>query len=331
MREAIVSLIKISPALAPQFVRMGFHDCVGGCDGCLDLLNKDNRGLELPIQFLSNLLEEYAVHGVTRADIWALAALTGADQTKAQPPVIFTFEWYGRPTCEMLNEPKDCVESTCSATRGPHRELPGPDLDTHGVLRYFEDTFGLDAQETVALMGAHSIGNVKRLESGFVGTGWDATPNLLDNGYFFELVGRHEMGANVSLAYTNSLNWRHIFINNTNVLEFPDRHQWSFGRVADGDENNLVMLNADIALVRDFSGKMGPDGKVDCAFKIGTSLSPSLCPIAVETFDHVLNYKTNGRVWLEDFRDVFEYMLEFPFKAANTTCLPVGEVCHILH
>ena len=29
---------------APQIVRMAFHDCVGGCDGCLDLKNPSNRG-----------------------------------------------------------------------------------------------------------------------------------------------------------------------------------------------------------------------------------------------------------------------------------------------
>jgi hypothetical protein len=106
--EAIIALIEFSPALAPQFVRMGFHDCVGGCDGCVDLLNKDNRGLELPIQFLSQLLEEHAVHGVTCADIWALAALTGAEQTSVSSSVIFTFEWYGRPTCKMLSKAEDC-------------------------------------------------------------------------------------------------------------------------------------------------------------------------------------------------------------------------------
>jgi hypothetical protein len=142
--------------------------------------------------------------------------------------------------------------------------LPHPDLDIHGILLYFEETFGLDAQETVALTGAHSIGNVKRLESGFVGKGWDSDPAVLNNGYFVDLVGRHVLGDDVSRASANSLNWRPVFINNSNVPKFPSRHQWSFGNFLVGDENNLVMLNADMALVCDFSGKMDSNGKVNC-------------------------------------------------------------------
>ncbi len=32
-RVAIVKLIQGDNTLVPQFLRMGFHDCVGGCDG----------------------------------------------------------------------------------------------------------------------------------------------------------------------------------------------------------------------------------------------------------------------------------------------------------
>ena len=37
--------------LAAKFVRHGFHDCVGGCDGCVDMGNDDNAG-ELVCIFL---------------------------------------------------------------------------------------------------------------------------------------------------------------------------------------------------------------------------------------------------------------------------------------
>ena len=30
----------------PAMVRLTFHDCVGGCDGCLNLEDPDNAGLE---------------------------------------------------------------------------------------------------------------------------------------------------------------------------------------------------------------------------------------------------------------------------------------------
>jgi hypothetical protein len=43
----------------------------------------------------------------------------------------------------------------------------------------------------------------------------------------------------------------------------------------------------------------------------------------------VRTYQSNNLLWLQDFRDVYKYMLEFPFKASNTTC---GEevVCNTL-
>jgi hypothetical protein len=36
----------------PNFVRLGFrgfHDCVGGCNCCVNMTNQDNRGLAWPI------------------------------------------------------------------------------------------------------------------------------------------------------------------------------------------------------------------------------------------------------------------------------------------
>ena len=31
--------------MAPKAVRLSFHDCIGGCNGCLDLTNGNNAGL----------------------------------------------------------------------------------------------------------------------------------------------------------------------------------------------------------------------------------------------------------------------------------------------
>jgi hypothetical protein len=311
--------------MAAKFVRMGFHDCVGGCDGCIDLLNNDNVGLDIPMNVLQPIVDEHAINGVTRADIWALAALLGAEQSLGFQKVVFTFEWFGRPNCEMLNDVGDCVESNCTATRGPHRDLPGPDLDTHGVLEYFETTFGLDTQETIALMGAHSIGKVERNESGFVGIGWDTNPLILNNGYFIELIGRATVDDPIEDVINKALLFRQNEIRNDDLERFPNRHQWNLGDQREDHSTQVIMLNADIALVRNFTGQIGNDGEVNCTFKLGTNL----CPVALDTIDHVRTYQTNNLLWLQHFRDVYEYMLEFPFKASNTTC---GEevVCNIL-
>ena len=43
------SVIRLARATTTSFltkaVRLSFHDCVGGCDGCLNTDNEDNAGL----------------------------------------------------------------------------------------------------------------------------------------------------------------------------------------------------------------------------------------------------------------------------------------------
>jgi hypothetical protein len=48
-RSEIGDLITSKQKLAQKFVRLGFPDCVGACDGCVDLTNPDNNGLDIPI------------------------------------------------------------------------------------------------------------------------------------------------------------------------------------------------------------------------------------------------------------------------------------------
>jgi hypothetical protein len=53
----------------PKFVRLGFHDCVGGCDGCVDLGNPDIFGLEEPIDALASVVAAHTSDGgLTRAE-----------------------------------------------------------------------------------------------------------------------------------------------------------------------------------------------------------------------------------------------------------------------
>jgi len=39
IKTDIKALIAANPALAPKLVRLTFHDCVGGCNGCVDMTN----------------------------------------------------------------------------------------------------------------------------------------------------------------------------------------------------------------------------------------------------------------------------------------------------
>jgi Peroxidase len=301
-RDAMIEIVNSNKLLAYKFVRLGFHDCVGGCDGCVDLLDPDNKGLDIPITALEGVVANFTKNGITRADIWAYAAMLYADMNKAEEGVEFLFEFYGRPTCEMLNNRcfnSSNIEVPCSPTQGPFRVMPSPNLDTRGILAYFDKTFGLNAQETVALMGAHSIGTVTQTNSGFNGDGWDSDKGFLDNDYYKKLVGGNSSAAKLSDLVNVAPIWnrRKIINTGTGIL---NRFQWS--------QNGKVMLNADMALVRDFSGRIGPNGKVVCTFR-----GQFACPAATQTIRLVAAYRNDQNLWMNDFRDVFTDMLNYPY------------------
>jgi hypothetical protein len=221
--NAILSIARAANGrLRPKFVRLGFHDCIGGCDGCIDLTNFDNNGLEEPIDALAQVIVDHTSEGgLTRADIWAMAAMVSAQD--AQPnnndSQVYNFEWYGR--------------STCSAVDGkgrPDRALPSADLETHQLLAFFNVEFGLNERETVAIMGAHSIGTLTQTNSGFDGpSGWTSNTDVLDHRYYSELIGGDR---NVFTDDFDTLldapNWNQVLIINPEA-DIPDRYQWNRG------------------------------------------------------------------------------------------------------
>ena len=58
----------------PKLVQLGFHTCVGGCDGCLDLSNPDNKGMHTP-KYLSrpgNVIKSFPLLIIVLAEIYVL-------------------------------------------------------------------------------------------------------------------------------------------------------------------------------------------------------------------------------------------------------------------
>jgi len=84
IREEVRALIRNNSVLAPKFLRLAFHDCVGGCDGCVDMTNPDNAGLDIPMDALSGIVTTWKSNDISRADIWSLAAMVGSEMTQAQ-------------------------------------------------------------------------------------------------------------------------------------------------------------------------------------------------------------------------------------------------------
>ena len=58
---------------------LGFHDCVGGCNGCINFNNPDNNGLKPAVDNLTKLYiaNGYKNIGVSLADYFAFAATVG--------------------------------------------------------------------------------------------------------------------------------------------------------------------------------------------------------------------------------------------------------------
>ena len=320
-KKDIVKLINNDNTIGAKFIRMEFHDCVGGCDGCIDMGNPDNFGLDVPLNALANVCPNaFATHGITRSDMWVLAGLTAAEVLQPQSATIVQFPmlWFGRPTCEMLQSKVPCLNNICGAFNGPQRDLPSPNLDTRRILEYFATNFQFDAKETCALMGAHSLGKVARTNSGFVGTGWDSSPLVLNNAYYEGIVGPVNDRVNGAPS-----GWKSSQIGNSDLrnhgLNIPDRNQWSSG--------TTLMLNTDMGLVRDLSANMDPTtGKADCNFTPLNNGAP-ICPAALQTLDFMAAYRDDNSLWVQDFKAVFTKMMDLPFKTQGGSC--GQEVCFI--
>lgn len=100
------SLLLSGPNLA-RALRLSFHDCIDGCNGCINGLNPDNAKLKLFILELENLIIQYefkSFYGkyMTRADFWALSGMRAAylsSNYTGLTPVSVNFK-VGRMNCK---------------------------------------------------------------------------------------------------------------------------------------------------------------------------------------------------------------------------------------
>lgn len=226
--------------------------------GCIDLANPDNNGLAHPISVLDPVVQQFAnpTLGVTRADIWALAAMVGADVAphgSLSQPVNFTMNWFGRVNCEDANTV--CRNNVgqvvaCTSTAGPGRIMASPNFDSQGVFGYFATNFGFDERQTVAIMGAHSVGHMVQSvrktvllvmsmssfpltrfitpfqESGINGpNGWTFDHVTLQNEYYNALMGAASASTPLSQMSGLSPRWTRTFTNNSGT-NMPDRNTW---------------------------------------------------------------------------------------------------------
>ena len=274
--------------------------------------NLDNKGLEIPIDAIADIVSAYS-STLSRSDVWALAALVSANEAQDDDNVqiSFPFDWYGRSDCSSTDGKSSADQS-----------LPSPDLNTHELLEFFSTSFGLSTRETVALMGAHTIGQMSQQNSGFDGgRGWAGNNRNLDNGYFDGLIGGDE--DEVTLGQIDdddtlyrARDWTRQIQDNSNIPNIPNRQFW-FNQRDNG--RRTIMTSSDIALVRDFSNSMDVETKeVSCSFR-GRNTG---CPFARETFRIVAEFKFDVDQWIVEFKDVFTKVLLTGYDASGSCDSP---------
>jgi hypothetical protein len=225
-------------------IRLAFHDCVGGCDGCVNLAQPVNRGLEKTIAALDGVYRRHSYAAVlSRADFWAYAGHLGvklavansnaqcfaADCHATDPDVIFRF---GR---------RDCASSP-STTRQDPIPLSAPQDDT----AFFAREFGFSVEETVAIMGSHNLAAARAENSGHVGTFVPGQANRLNNNYY-KLMLRND--------------WQQVDAAGGNRTASPS---WQWNRPGLPGSAGF-MLNTDIGLWKDI--QVDSTGKAACEFR----------------------------------------------------------------
>lgn len=110
----------------------------------------------------------------------------------------------------------------------------------------------------------------------------------------------------------NGAGWEQVFVDNSEFTT-PDRWEWERGT-----NPHFVMVNSDIALVRDLSAHLQADGKVDtCQFRCNRRNCPlPACPHAAATIGIAAEYKFDNGLWLEEFEVAFKKMTNKGFASA---------------
>jgi len=263
----------VKGSVIPTAVRLAFHDCVGGCDGCLNTDNPDNAGLSDIVAELDTIYQDNGYSELmSRADFWAFTgyyslnlAAENANTTcnGCMPELGLVFKT-GRVDCST--SPNTDVDVG----------LPSAHLDYTGLINYFRQEFGFSADETVALMGVHTLGSASRSASGFNGVWVQGGSRDLNNDYYKIMVNSEN-------------NWRQKDVSRDTT---SPAIQWNARRVG-------FMLNSDMAIYKDFL--LDEDGNSSCTYDD--------CPASASA-ELVEKYAASNEDWIPAFAAVFTKMVE---------------------
>lgn len=153
IHDTVYKLYEKKGNIATSLIRFVFHDCFNGCDGSFLLESTQTMTAEKEStsqvgmrnqKYVNNIKAavEAACPGVVScADVLALGGAAGA-------------QVLGGPAMKMKTGRRD---SRLSVKADADDGIPKPQSDVTTVLNYFSK-LGINTQQTVALLGAHTIG-----------------------------------------------------------------------------------------------------------------------------------------------------------------------------
>merc|ERR1712038_26988 len=278
----------------PAMVRLTFHDCVGGCDGCLNVNDPDNAGLEDLVTALEAVYQSEGLNDtISRADMWALLGIWAVQQTidksndecldcDTVPDLAVEFQW-GRQDCDSAPHSDS------------HLNYPSGLLNYDDLMDFLDKEFGYTEREVTALMGAHTLGAADIFNSGFNGVWVSDEAQLFNNKYYSHMT---DSTVNWRLAQRNciSLNVE------TELCEDGQTTGWQWFAAGVG-----FNFNADMALVKYFD--TDSEGMPSCDFA-GCPDSPS-ASIAAE-------FAASNDLFIQEFSAIYAKLLSTGYDSLQS-------------
>jgi len=295
IKTVLTTAYRTDTQMMVDAVRLGFHDCVGGCDGCINLNNASNNGLTDIITFLEAIYASYS-SVMSRADFWQLASITATemgidrnnrDGTKTpMPDTLMIFRW-GRTDC-----------ATAPTTTDVHT-FPSPTMSRSEMMTYFDTEFQFTENEVTALMGAHTFGGANATFSGYAGM-WVIGEAFMFNTRYYEMI------LDSSITFTNTATDRRD-------SDGDGDRKWQWNMFDTTGTRIGMMLNTDMELAYDIP--VDSDlGTTSCAIFATSSLAA--CPDAA-TKSLVQTYATDTSAFWDDYRSVYDKMQSQGYRATD--------------